>query len=165
MYPTSTALAGYIGFFVLDMIIIYTVSFLFFSLEPLIQAYITDKDAPESKSFKESLRTRSWGAKLTEIEKFARQMGSNRLTHSALFQIILIIITYYALTSSTERVGRGLALALYLQTVVDQIRMLMRKESLDSWLWQVNARVNRTLQVEYVGIITLLFIVLLIAAL
>jgi anaerobic C4-dicarboxylate transporter len=160
LYATNAAMFEYIFSFVIDILIIYITSFLFFTLEPLIQLYITDKDSPESKEVQARVKTATIKDKFRDIENYGERMGNRRLTHSILFQAALLVIAYYAITSSTERVGIGLALALYLQTIVDQILLLNRGQTLDTWLWQLNVRLNKNIQLVYVIVVSLLFVIL-----
>jgi hypothetical protein len=54
--------------------------------------------------------------------------------HTAFFQIIFLVLTFWMLTSSSSLFGRGLVLAFSLHLLIDQIVDLTEMESFDNWL-------------------------------
>ena len=56
--------------------------------------------------------------------------------HTALFQIIFLVLTFLVVTSSGSVFGRGLVLAFSLHLSVDQIVDIMETGGLDNWFRQ-----------------------------
>lgn len=54
--------------------------------------------------------------------------------HSALFQLIFLVLTFYIITSSGSLFGKGIVLAFSLHLLIDQIVDLMEMNSFDNWL-------------------------------
>ena len=58
--------------------------------------------------------------------------------HTALFQIIFMILTFLVLTSSGSIFGRGLVLAFVLHLLVDQMLDFFELDNFDNWFYQLN---------------------------
>lgn len=58
----------------------------------------------------------------------------NLIFHTAFFQLIFLVLTFWVLTSSGSILGKGLVLAFSLHLLVDQIVDLTEMGSFDNWL-------------------------------
>ncbi len=126
-------------FFLVKLVAIYILSVLFLSVETLVRIYITDKDSPQSVSGAQAIQAASWKDKFKVIRGIEVGMGSNMITHSVLFQLLIIVLCFYASTSSDSVLGKGLTLSIALQLIIDQAILLKNKQSLSSWFWQIKA--------------------------
>ncbi len=80
--------------------------------------------------------------------------------HNALFQIILITLAFFILTSTNNLFGTGLVMGLALHLLKDEFQDLVRDEKyLKSWLfWQFQFEVSLQGQKIYLAIMVLLFL-------
>lgn len=67
-----------------------------------------------------------------------RYERTNLIFHTALFQVIFIVLAFLVISSSGNLFGRGLVLAFYLHLVIDQFVDLMQIGSLTNWFRQTN---------------------------
>lgn len=63
-----------------------------------------------------------------------REERKNLIFHTAFFQVIFFIVTFWFLTSSGSLFGRGLVLAFSLHLAIDQLIDLTNLKSFDNWL-------------------------------
>lgn len=59
---------------------------------------------------------------------------NNLIFHTAFFQLIFLVLTFWVLTSSGSLLGKGLVLAFSVHLLVDQIVDITEMESFDNWL-------------------------------
>lgn len=73
-----------------------------------------------------------------------RSERKNLIFHTAYFQLIFLILTFWILTSSGSFFGRGLVLAFSLHLLIDQIVDITETGSFDNWLkyspWYLDLR-------------------------
>lgn len=79
--------------------------------------------------------------------------------HSVLFQLILLILTFFVLTSSASLLGKGACLGMFLHSLVDQGSEFIRNGEIDNWFWQFREKPATNLQAIYLVVIFLLFII------
>lgn len=83
--------------------------------------------------------------------------------HSALFQVVLLVFCFFVLTSTGSLFGAGLAMAMTLRLVKDEMLALFegKEEELRRWLfWQVKAKIPLKTQKVFVFTMFLLFLAL-----
>lgn len=78
--------------------------------------------------------------------------------HSVLFQLILLIVSFFVLTSTSSLLGKGLVLGLLLHSLADQWAELKKKGQLESWFWQFKVIPNAGFQKFYFIILAVLFL-------
>jgi hypothetical protein len=122
------------------LVIIYFFTVLFFSVETLIRVFITDKDSPQSLSSALAIKNAPLMQKIRTINSIELAEGTNKITHSVLFQIMMIVLTFFAVTSSDSIIGRGITLGILVQVIIDQALLLKAKQGLSSWFWQFQVR-------------------------
>jgi hypothetical protein len=80
--------------------------------------------------------------------------------HNVLFQIILIILCFFVLSSTNGLFGKGLVMAMFLHLLKDEIRLIYRKkeESLRLWLfWIIKKEVSLRTQKYFVYASAIIF--------
>lgn len=88
------------------------------------------------------------------------QMERSRMIfHSVLFQVILLIVAFFVLTSTSSLLGKGLVLGILLHSLIDQWAELKKKGQLGSWFWQFKLVPAKQLQRIYFGVLVFLFLV------
>lgn len=75
-----------------------------------------------------------------------------------LAQVLIFILTIFALTSSTNYFGKGLVLALNLKYLLLQKEDLKIQKNLDSWVSLWNVKINGELWKSYLYLVIGLFI-------
>ena len=63
--------------------------------------------------------------------------------HTALFQILLLIFTFYILTSSSSLFGKGIVLGFFIHLLVDQFIDFKKTGNLANWFWQLNINLDK----------------------
>ncbi len=154
--PTVSSLGT--ALYLLEVIGVFILSVLFLSCETLIRVYITDKDAPQNQAIAQALKTSSGKNWLSVLNRAELAEGTNKVTHSVLFQLMVLVMCFYASTSSNSVLGKGLALSIMLQTLVDMAILLKNKYDLSSWFWQINARFPLQAHQIYFGVVTFIYL-------
>lgn len=77
--------------------------------------------------------------------------------HSILFQLILLVMVFFVLSSSAGLIGKGLVLVLFLQTLRSQFEEFLRTGQMDSWFWQLRLDLPNNFQALYLLLIFLIF--------
>jgi hypothetical protein len=129
----------FFSLFLAKLVVIYIISFLFLSVETLIRIYITDRDSPQSLATAETIRSVPIPKILSAINTIELSEGTNKITHSVLFQLMMLVLAFFAATSSSSILGKGISLAIIVQIIIDQALLLKMKQSLSSWFWQIKA--------------------------
>lgn len=83
--------------------------------------------------------------------------------HNALFQVILLVLCFFVLTSTNNLFGSGLVMGMMLHLLKDEVGELLSKqeERLKKWLfWQVNFEVSFDQQKLFVILMVLFFVAL-----
>jgi len=62
---------------------------------------------------------------------------SKLIFHTAYFNLVFIILTFWVITSSGSFLGRGIVLAFYLHLVIDQLEEVLNIKSLYSWFREI----------------------------
>lgn len=93
----------------------------------------------EQKQFRQSLDL------LTGTEEERKRT----IFHSVVFQVMLVVACFLILTSSSSLLGKGMLLGLLLHSLVEQGRVLVRKETINDWFWQIKSEIPQTTQVIY----------------
>lgn len=79
--------------------------------------------------------------------------------HSALFQLILLGVSFFVLSSSASLLGKGLVLGLLLHSLTDQAEGLIKRGEIVNWFWQFRAAPSKEFQKLYFTGFTLVFLV------
>lgn len=137
--------------------LIYIVSLIFLSIETVIKIFITDKESPQSVIAAQKIKNASLQNKIAVINSIELSEGTNKITHSVLFQIMMIVLAFFASTNSTSLLGRGVTLSILMQIFVDQAMLLKQKRDLSSWFWQIKATYPLQFHQVYFSVMCALF--------
>lgn len=87
---------------------------------------------------------------------------SQLLAHTVIFEALLVILSFLAITSSTSFFGKGLVLGFFLHMLVDQALDFKVVGDLRNWFWQIPKYQSRELHALWFvgGILVFLFLVL-----
>lgn len=78
--------------------------------------------------------------------------------HSVFFQVILLVVSLFVLTSSASLLGKGLVLGLLFHSLFDQLESFRERGQINNWFWQFKGASNSQLQAIYAGAVFLLFL-------
>jgi len=88
----------------------------------------------------------------------------NRLIfHSAIFQVVLLLLAFYILTATNNLFGAGLVMAMNLHLLKDEWFDWFRgrKEALSDWLfWQIRGVVMKNYLNLYLAVTSIIFLIL-----
>lgn len=125
-------------------------------IDHIIYFYFVRPTDLTSQRFNFLLQKRDIGRMITLLYE-TREERKELIFHSALFQIIFFIVTFWFLTSSGSLFGKGIVLAFSLHLVIDQIIDLSSMESFDNWLknfpWPIS---YKNAQFYWIGSLVLL---------
>lgn len=111
-----------------------------------------------SKRFLRLWQQRRWRSAfllLIESHRERREL----IAHTVSFQIILIFLTFWILTSSASLFSKGLILGLFLHTLVDQAFDFPAVGDLRNWFWQFKSLPEKQVQVIYFWVLVFLFLI------
>ena len=74
------------------------------------------------------------------------------------FQILLVFVMVFILTSSTSLAGKGIVLGLFLRTLILQVTSILRVGNITAWFWQFKKVPSVNVQVLYFVLLLLLFL-------
>lgn len=83
--------------------------------------------------------------------------------HNALFQVILLVLCFFVLTSTDQLFGSGLVMGMMLHLLKDEVGELLNRheERLKKWLfWQANFEISLDQQKLFVILMICLFVAL-----
>jgi len=76
--------------------------------------------------------------------------------HSVFFQIVLLVVSLFVLTSSASLLGKGLVLGLLLHSLFDQLEGFREEGQVNNWFWQFKWVPSSQIQMLYLVAIALL---------
>jgi hypothetical protein len=131
-------------------------------LDHLIYWFYAHPEAEDSKYAKVLARTGNYKGLYALLVRY-HQTHNRLIFHSAIFQVILLIVTFYVLTAGGSLLGSALVLSMNLHLLKDEWFDFWknRKEELVDWLfWQVREiPVSKYVNV-YLVAVTLVFLLL-----
>lgn len=89
----------------------------------------------------------------------ARGGGAKLIFHTAYFQVIFMILTFWVVTSSGSLFGIGLVTAFFLHLIVDQMVDLSEKGSIEDWFKDIPVEVDKEKTIIYFVAMTVLLLV------
>ena len=111
-----------------------------------------------------SLLARGQIASTLSLLATTRRERKNLIFHTAWFQILFLVLTFWTLSSSGSLVGRGLVIAFSLHLIIDQIVDMMEINTLENWFWSIPVNLKKEHHVFYLiggGIILLILAIFL----
>jgi len=112
-------------------------------------------------SLVEKLRGLVVARRFKEILAFLVETAPNRtrlVGHSVIFQGVLVVLAFFALSSTASLFGKGMAMGLFLYSLINQGSLLLNKKSLKSWFWQVEIKLSDNGEVFFYLSLVLIFL-------
>lgn len=135
------------------------IGFSLYHLDHFIYCFLQAPQELTSQRLMSYLRQKSWKQAFGVVSQTEGER-SKTIFHSVVFQVALVIASFFVLTSSTGLLGKGMVLGLLFHSVFDQGEHLVKNESLDNWFWQVKTIVPEKMQKLYFFIILVIFVLL-----
>lgn len=133
-------------------------SFLY-HLDHLIYCFLQAPHELSSQRIISYFRQKAWKQALS-VASQTESERSRTIFHSVVFQVALILASFFVLTSSTGLLGKGMVLGLLFHSVFDQGVLLINQKSINSWFWQIKALVPENIQKLYFFIVLIIFVFL-----
>ena len=114
---------------------------LLYNLDHVAYLLWQEPQEPTAIRFKELMVKRRFKEGLTLLDTTCSQR-KRLVGHSVVFQAVLVILTYFAVSSTASFFGRGLAIGLFFYSLVHQGLLLAKGENLSSWFWQVDIKLT-----------------------
>jgi uncharacterized membrane protein YagU involved in acid resistance len=133
-----------------------------FNLDHVFYLLFVSPHELTSQRFRRLLEQRKFKEALTLMADttYERQRLS---FHNAFFQVILLVLCFFVLTSTNQLLGSGLVMGMMLHLLKDEVGELLnkREERLKKWLfWQVNFEISFEQQKLFVISMVLCFVAL-----
>lgn len=144
----SWFLGGFIGYWLL-------------SLDRLVDIYFTHPETQLSHYVRYYIKKGQYKWALATLQK--RKREQERLTfRSALFHLVWVVLAFFALTSTTSLLGKGVVIGIGLHLLLDEWEdYLVDQECLRRWLfWQIKREVSLKEQKIFLWGMTFLTLVL-----
>ncbi|MFC1790831.1 hypothetical protein ACFLZP_05125 [Patescibacteria group bacterium] len=78
--------------------------------------------------------------------------------HSVVFQLVLMVLTLFTLSSTVSPFGKGLVMGLFLYSLINQGLLLLRGKSIDCWFWQLKMKLGQAGEAFYfIGVLFVFF--------
>lgn len=142
-------LGGLIGIFLLD-------------IDHFLYLLLVNPHELTSQRVKRLLQQKKIKEALSLIESTVEEREKMPL-HNAFFQVILFVLCFFVLTSSSNLFGAGLVMGMAFHMLKDEIFFLIKgqEEKLKKWLfWQAKNDISNQNQKIFVVIMTLIFVAL-----
>jgi len=88
--------------------------------------------------------------------KYERSMA---IFHSVFFQVVILVLTFYVVTSSSSLFASGIVIAFSLHLLVDQVMDIRRLSTIQSWFRNINIQMTRKNSIIYVAVMSFLLAV------
>lgn len=108
----------------------------------LINVYVVRSDGNLSEAATKLTDRSSVMKNLNQMAK-TRVEHKDLIFHTAYFQIIFIIFTYWMMTSSTSLFGMGLALSFLLHLLIDQLNDFTELGTIKHWFTKLAVNLSR----------------------
>ncbi|HUW21853.1 MAG TPA: hypothetical protein VMW41_04270 [Candidatus Bathyarchaeia archaeon] len=81
------------------------------------------------------------------------------VAHSVVFQIALVALTFFAISSTASLFGKGLVIGLFLYSLINQGLLLVQGKSMACWFWQLGIKLTRRAEACYfLSLVIILFL-------
>ena len=137
-------LGSLMGTFILDL------DYIFFT-------YIVEPEHYFSKNVLESVRNKNYLGALQYIDYHKKELRNLPL-HSALFQVSLMVLAFYILSSSQEVLGKSFCLAIIVQMFFEEAKDYAENKKLDAWFWMLKIKPTKSMLIIYFAVLSILFI-------
>jgi hypothetical protein len=149
-----TQLLFFLSFFLLISLIKHWFSFIYLYfwfggliglalpiIDHILYAYVLRPDEVVSERIRFMIRNREFKSVFNYIIATKRER-SKLIFHTAYFQIIFLILTFFVITSSGSLFGRGLVLAFSLHLLIEELSDFMDRRDITSWFREIPFEMN-----------------------
>ncbi len=132
-------------------------------IDHIIYAFILRPELEVSKNIRSMISVK----RAKELVSYIKQTQEERqklIIHTAYFQIVFLLLTFFILTSSSSLFGRGLVYGLSLALFIEELFYFREKGNLDRWFseMKITLDANRTkLYLYAVGFVVLILTIIL----
>ena len=128
-------------------------------LDHLIYVYFLEPNDLNSQRFV-YLRGQGNLYKAFDVLATSRHERTKLIFHTALFQVIFLVMTYLIVSTSSSLFAKGIVLAFFLHLLIDQLVDLLKLGSLGIWFRSVNLTINKEKSMFYwLGMVLLLLFI------
>jgi len=131
---------------------------LFLDIDHLFYAYLQAPHEFTPQRVKRLFEQREFWQGIILLFETQEERG-RMIFHSVLFQAILLILTFFVLTSSASLFGKGICLGMLLHSLVDQGMEFIKNGEIENWFWQFRERPETNIQGIYFVFVFLLFLI------
>lgn len=158
IFVLLTLLAGKFSPFILSGLLLST---FLFDLDHLLYAFVMAPEDVVSVGVRERLIKKDFSGMFDYV--IDNRHDFIRLTlHNVLFQMILIVLTVYVLSSSSSYFAKGFVVGMMLHSLVDQVGDFVKVGNINPWFWMLGQAVPLSWQkVYFLTMVSLLFFLLL----
>ena len=131
---------------------------IFFNADHLLYLLWQVPDDPNSAE----LRIRLKAKKIVPILDHLSETAASRkklVAHSVVFQLVLVALGFFTLTSTVGVFGKGMIMGLFLYPILNQAERLLRGREISDWFWQFAQVPSFRDQTLYFLAMTLVFII------
>jgi hypothetical protein len=138
-------------------------------IDHLFYAYILRPDSEVSKNIRNMISIRN----LISIKKIrglityvneTREQREKLIIHTAYFQVVFMILTFYVLSSSGSMFGRGLVYGFSLKLLLGQVLQYLEKKEITNWFTEMPFSMDQHKTKAYLyanGLVLLIFTLML----
>ncbi len=144
-------IGGLLGFHLLDV-------------DHLLDVFFLHPEKEDSQQVKEALRSRNWKRVWQVLIETASQR-SKLVLHSVVFEVVLMFLVIYVVTSKGGLFAAGLVLSFWLRILYEQVREFMKTGKMDRWFWQVREPVPSNLQAVFLTVGMVVWVIMTVAVL
>lgn len=127
-------------------------------IDHFIYVYFLKPHELTSQRFSYMMGKRDLKRSLTLLAE-TRTERTKLIFHTAAFQIVFAILTFFVITSSGSLLGRGLVLSFYLHLLIDQLIDFTKIGNLEIWFQDFPIRLDEDKRKIYWGVVTFLFLI------
>jgi|GEM_PF-2110708 len=123
----------------------------FLDLDFIFYSFFYGSNTPFAMSFREMFIRKNWPG-LMEVIRQRENEVQEPLLRSALFQMLVVILTFYLVSSGVSILGTTFALGIFLQSL-----LLMWQRRAKDWFWIFRAPLSNNVSYVYVALMTVIF--------
>ena len=128
-----------------------------YNLDHLVYLLWQAPDGPTAVKFRQLIRERRLKEGVFLLSETCQER-KNLVGHSVIFQGVLVVLTFFALSSSASLFGKGMVIGLFLYSLTNQGLLLAEGKDLSSWFWQLGFKPSAKTEAFYFLFLVLIFL-------
>jgi hypothetical protein len=117
-------------------------------VDHLLDVFFLHPETDDSHQVKQALKSRNWKIVWQVLIKTAPQR-TKLVLHSVIFEVVLMFLVIYVVTSKGGLFAAGLVLSFWLRMLYEQVSEFMKTGKMDKWFWQIKDQVPSNLQAVF----------------